>query len=99
MATAAPPRPYTVSELLAEVGGTLRSSWRDVAVTGEIGRWEGEVRYDGKTVPIDATRVYGTKDRSWGVRPVGEATPAAPEPTTMTSYGSVVRAFSESNSE
>lgn len=38
--SAAPPRPYTVSELLAEVGGTLRSSWRDVAVTGEIGRWE-----------------------------------------------------------
>jgi exodeoxyribonuclease VII large subunit len=37
---AAPPRPYTVSELLAEVGGTLRASWRDVAVTGEIGRWE-----------------------------------------------------------
>jgi exodeoxyribonuclease VII large subunit len=37
---AAPPRPYTVSELLAEVGGSLRASWRDVAVTGEIGRWE-----------------------------------------------------------
>jgi exodeoxyribonuclease VII large subunit len=37
---AAPPRPYTVSELLAEVGGTLRTSWRDVAVAGEIGRWE-----------------------------------------------------------
>lgn len=38
--SAATPRPYTVSELLAEVGGTLRTSWRDVAVTGEIGRWE-----------------------------------------------------------
>ena len=37
---AAPPRPYTVSELLTEVGGSLRASWRDVAVTGEIGRWE-----------------------------------------------------------
>lgn len=37
---AAPPRPYTVSEILAEVGGSLRSSWRDIAVTGEIGRWE-----------------------------------------------------------
>jgi len=37
---AAPPRPYTVSELLAEVGGSLRASWRDVAVTGEIARWE-----------------------------------------------------------
>jgi exodeoxyribonuclease VII large subunit len=37
---AAPPRPYTVSELLAEVGGTLRQSWRDVAVVGEVSRWE-----------------------------------------------------------
>ena len=37
---AAPPRPYTVSELLAEVGGSLRPSWRDVAVVGEISRWE-----------------------------------------------------------
>ena len=35
--------------------------------------WEGEIRYDGTTVPIDATRVYGTKDRSWGFR--GSASP------------------------
>lgn len=34
------PRPYTVSELLAEVRGHLRTSWRDVRVVGEIGRWE-----------------------------------------------------------
>jgi exodeoxyribonuclease VII large subunit len=37
---AAPPRPYTVSELLFEVGTSLRSHWRDIAVAGEIGRWE-----------------------------------------------------------
>lgn len=37
---AAPPRPYTVSELLAEVGSVLRTSWRDVSVVGEIGRFE-----------------------------------------------------------
>ena len=37
---AAPPRPYTVSELLAEVAGSLRSSWRDIAVVGEVSRWE-----------------------------------------------------------
>ncbi len=34
------PRPYSVSELLAEVGQALRTSWRDIAVAGEIGRWE-----------------------------------------------------------
>lgn len=39
---AAPPRPYTVSELLAEVAGTLRFGprWRDIAVVGEVSRWE-----------------------------------------------------------
>ncbi len=37
---AAPPRPYTVSEILAEVAGTLRTTWRDIAVVGEIGRFE-----------------------------------------------------------
>jgi exodeoxyribonuclease VII large subunit len=36
---AEPPRPYTVSELLAEVGEVLRRSWRDVSVAGEIGTW------------------------------------------------------------
>ena len=34
------PRPYTVSELLAEVGASLRSSWRDVAVVGEVSRFD-----------------------------------------------------------
>jgi exodeoxyribonuclease VII large subunit len=36
----APPRPYTVSELLSEVGASLRAGWRSVAVTGEIGRFD-----------------------------------------------------------
>jgi len=36
----APPRPYTVSELLAEVGGSLRANWRDIAVVGEVSRWD-----------------------------------------------------------
>ena len=36
----APPRPYSVSELLAEVGQALRTSWRDISVAGEISRWE-----------------------------------------------------------
>ncbi|HEY7369099.1 MAG TPA: exodeoxyribonuclease VII large subunit [Thermoanaerobaculia bacterium] len=37
---AAPPRPYTVTALLAEVSGALRTSWRDVSVVGEIGRFD-----------------------------------------------------------
>ncbi|HEY1250190.1 MAG TPA: exodeoxyribonuclease VII large subunit [Thermoanaerobaculia bacterium] len=38
--SAAPPKPYTVSELLAEVSGVLRTTWRNVAVVGEIARCE-----------------------------------------------------------
>ncbi|MCH2169695.1 hypothetical protein MK489_02835 [Myxococcota bacterium] len=45
----------------------------------QFGTWSGEVRYDGKSVNIDPARVYGTKDRSWGIRPVGDpAPPGAP---------------------
>ena len=37
---AVPPRPYTVTELLSEVSSVLRSTWRDVSVVGEIGRFD-----------------------------------------------------------
>ena len=36
----APPRPYTVSELAAEVASMLRTTWREVAVVGEIARFD-----------------------------------------------------------
>src|SRR5713226_5565469 len=36
----AQPRPYTVSELLTEVGLRLKADWRNIAVVGEIGRWD-----------------------------------------------------------
>ncbi len=48
----------------------------DVTRFAQFGRWEGEIRYAGETVRIDQTRVYGTKDRSWGLRPVGPPDPA-----------------------
>ena len=45
----------------------------------QFGFWEGEIRYAGRTLRIDPSRVYGTKDRSWGIRPVGDpAPPGAP---------------------
>jgi hypothetical protein len=45
----------------------------------QFGRWEGEIRYDGRSLRVEADRVFGTKDRSWGVRPVGDpASPGAP---------------------
>ncbi len=44
----------------------------DATRFAQFGRWQGEIKYAGKTVAVDSSRVYGTKDRSWGVRPVGE---------------------------
>ncbi|MDZ7676704.1 MAG: SDR family oxidoreductase [Acidimicrobiales bacterium] len=39
------------------------------------GAWEGVIRIDGDETQVDPATTPGTKDRSWGVRPVGEATP------------------------
>jgi hypothetical protein len=53
----------------------------DVTRFAQFGKWQGEIHYGGETVHVDAERVYGTKDRSWGVRPVGVADPGpAPAP-------------------
>jgi len=49
----------------------------------QMGRWQGEIRYAGKTLRIDPARVYGTKDRSWGVRPVGPGDPAGAPATEL----------------
>jgi hypothetical protein len=46
--------------------------YMDATRFAQYGRWQGSIEYDGKRVAIDAARVFGTKDRSWGVRPVGE---------------------------
>src|SRR5215470_7832483 len=47
----------------------------------QFGRWQGTIAYAGRTLSIDPRRVFGTKDRSWGVRPVG-----APDPGIAPSY-------------
>jgi hypothetical protein len=45
----------------------------------QFGFWQGEIRYAGESLRVDPARTYGTKDRSWGVRPVGDpAPPGAP---------------------
>ena len=54
---------------------TLRNGARvvmDATRFAQFGRWDGEIRYAGQTLRIDRDRVFGTKDRSWGIRPVGE---------------------------
>jgi len=47
----------------------------DATRFAQFGQWEGEIRCAGRTTTIDPARVMGTKDRSWGIRPVGERDP------------------------
>jgi hypothetical protein len=39
------------------------------------GTWEGEVVVEGEPVAVDPAATVATRDRSWGVRPVGAPTP------------------------
>jgi hypothetical protein len=41
-----------------------------------LGTWEGELRVGGESVAVTPERFTATRDRSWGIRPVGEAEPA-----------------------
>ncbi len=55
----------------------------DATRFAQFGRWQGRIRYAGRTVAVDSSRVYGTKDRSWGIRPVGEPEPGGAPSTRL----------------
>jgi hypothetical protein len=44
----------------------------------QFGSWEGSIEVDGRRLDITRTHVLGCRDRSWGVRPVGEREGGAP---------------------
>lgn len=46
----------------------------------QVGSWEGEIRVDGQTLAVTPQAWTATRDRSWGIRPVGEAEPAGRPP-------------------
>jgi hypothetical protein len=54
--------------------------WMDATRATQLGTWTGSIRSGDRVVPLDG-RVYGTKDRSWGIRPIGLRAPAAPAPS------------------
>jgi hypothetical protein len=65
---------------------TLRRGGRimmDATRFGQFGHWDGRVGYAGQTLPIDPRRVLATKDRSWGIRPVGDPAPSGAPPTEL----------------
>jgi hypothetical protein len=49
----------------------------DVTRATQLGTWSGWIETPNGRVVLDQ-RVLGTKDRSWGIRPIGEALPGAP---------------------
>jgi len=46
----------------------------------QFGVWTGSLECEGERIAIQPTRVLGARDRSWGVRPVGEREGGAPGP-------------------
>jgi hypothetical protein len=50
----------------------------DSARFAQVGRWQGELRLGGEVYAVDDW--VGTRDRSWGIRPVGEPEPAGRPP-------------------
>jgi hypothetical protein len=41
----------------------------------QTGRWTGEITIDDRRIEVTPDRWWGARDRSWGIRPVGEPEP------------------------
>ena len=46
----------------------------------QFGFWSGRISHSGRSIDIRQGHVFGTKDRSWGVRPVGDPAPIGAPP-------------------
>lgn len=47
----------------------------DACRFAQVGTWEGHLEVGGRSWEVGRERWLGTRDRSWGIRPVGEAEP------------------------
>jgi hypothetical protein len=55
----------------------------DASRFAQVGGWQGTLHWEGHTIEVESSRWTGARDRSWGIRPVGEPEPpgrAASEP-------------------
>lgn len=46
----------------------------------QFGSWNGALEVEGRRIELSRERILGARDRSWGVRPVGERDAGAPGP-------------------
>ena len=53
-----------------------RKAILDACRFAQVGTWQGTLAIDGDDYAVDPATWVGTRDRSWGIRPVGEAEPA-----------------------
>jgi len=47
----------------------------DTQRLAQMGSWSGSLTVDGDELTVDPSTTWGSRDRSWGVRPVGEKEP------------------------
>src|SRR5262249_1144452 len=52
----------------------------------QLGRWSGGLVVDGREFGVPAGRWAGARDRSWGIRPVGEGEPPGRAAESMTGF-------------
>ncbi len=64
--------PYTEPRQCLRARGTVVFDTQRFA---QLGRWEGTLTVDGSDIAVSPDRCGGARDRSWGVRPVGEKQP------------------------
>ena len=65
--------------VIQEQRHVMRSGTRvtlDAQRFAQLGSWSGYLVIDGETIAVDPATWIGTRDRSWGIRPIGEPEPA-----------------------
>jgi hypothetical protein len=66
-------------DVVREQPHVLRSGNRitlDAQRFAQLGTWSGSIAVDGEEIVVDPSSWLGSRDRSWGIRPVGEPEPA-----------------------
>ena len=66
-------------DVVQEQRHVLRAGTRvtlDAQRFAQLGSWSGTLVIDGEELTVDPSVWIGSRDRSWGIRPIGEAEPA-----------------------